>query len=168
MGPPLSPTVWTLRLSEVPVVRQADIADAPAIAGMLHDFNTEFSEPTPGPEVLTRRVGAFIESGQMIYLLGGDGPDGFAQVSFRPSVWSDRPVGYLEELYVAPNRRGEGIGRAIMEGVLGLARDREAPGMEVVTGEDDTAARSLYESVGFRNEIEGQENARSLFYELDF
>lgn len=67
-----------------------------------------------------------------------------------------------------PGRRGEGIGRAIMNAVLGLARDRGAAGMEMVTGEDDTAARSLYESVGFVNEIEGEQNARALFYELNF
>jgi len=150
------------------VVRRADSHDAPLIARMLHDFNTEFSEPSPGADVLSRRVLAFIENGAMTYLLGGAGPDGFAQVSFRPSVWADEPVGYLEELYVVPDRRGEGVGRALMNAVLELARERGAAGMEVVTGEDDTAARALYESVGFANEVEGKENARSLFYELDF
>ena len=150
------------------VVRPADHDDASLIARFLHDFNTEFSEPTPGPEVLARRVGAFIESGEMTYLLGGEGPDGFAQVSFRPSVWADEPVGCLEELYVVPARRGRGVGRAIMEAVLALARERGAAGMEVVTGEDDIAARGLYESVGFENEIEGEHNSRSLFYELHF
>lgn len=149
-------------------VRQANSEDAPLIARMLHDFNTEFSEPTPGIEILSRRVLAFIESGAMTYLLGGAGPDGFAQISFRPSVWADEPVGYLEELYVVPDRRGEGVGRAIMGAVLELARERGAAGMEVVTGENDTAARALYESVGFANEIEGQEKARALFYELNF
>ena len=150
------------------MVRQATSQDAPLIARMLHDFNAEFSEPTPGTDVLSRRVLAFIDSGAMTYLLGGSGPDGFAQVSFRPSVWADEPVGYLEELYVVPGRRGEGVGREIMNAVLGLARERGAAGMEVVTGEDDTAARSLYESLGFANEIEGEKNARALFYELNF
>lgn len=150
------------------VVRRADHDDAALIARFLHDFNTEYSEPSPGVEVLARRVAAFIENGAMTYLLGGEGPDGFAQVSFRPSVWADEPVGYLEELYVIPAMRGQGIGRALMEAVLALARERGAAGMEVVTGEDDTAARALYESFGFVNEIEGPENSRSLFYELDF
>lgn len=150
------------------MVCQATSQDAPLIARMLHDFNTEFSEPTPGTDVLSRRVLAFIESGAMTYLLGGSGPDGFAQVSFRPSVWADEPVGYLEELYVVPGRRGEGVGREIMNAVLDLARERGAAGMEVVTGEDDSAARSLYEGLGFANEIEGEKNARALFYELNF
>jgi GNAT superfamily N-acetyltransferase len=149
-------------------VRRAEPADAAAIARLLDAFNREYSEPSPGPGVLEPRVRAFIEDGRMTYLLAGDGPDGFAQVSFRPSVWADEPVGYLEELYVVPDLRGRGIGRSIMNAVLALAHERGAPGMEVVTGEDDTAARALYESVGFENEVEGEDNARSLFYELNF
>ncbi|MBA2239634.1 MAG: GNAT family N-acetyltransferase [Solirubrobacterales bacterium] len=150
------------------MVRPATPEDAELVAAMLHDFNSEFGDPTPGTEVLTRRVSAFIESGEMTYLLGGEGPEGFAQVSFKPSVWSDEPVGYLEELYVRPARRGQGIGRSIMAAVMALARERGAAGMEVVTGESDTAARGLYESFGFENEIEGEENSRALFYELNF
>jgi len=150
------------------MVRKATSDDAALLARMLHDFNLEFSDPSPGTDVLTRRVLAFIEGGTMSYLLGGPGPDGFAQVSFRPSVWADEPVGYLEELYVVPGQRGQGIGRAIMNAVLELAHERGAAGMEVVTGEDDAAARVLYESVGFANAIEGEENARALFYELNF
>lgn len=152
-------------------VRFAKPGDAALLARMLDDFNREFYETTPGTEVLSRRVLAFIENGEMVYLLGGLEPDeatGFAQVSFRPSVWADEPVCYLEELYVVPDRRGRGIGRAIMNAVLDLAHERGAMGMEVVTGEDDTAARALYESLGFENEIEGEHNARSLFYELNF
>ncbi len=150
------------------MIRRANAADARAIARILDAFNREFGEPSPGPGVLTRRVLAFIENGAMTYLLAGEGPDGLAQVSFRPSVWADEPVGYLEELYVVPERRGYGVGRALMNAVIALARERDAPGMEVVTGEDDTAARALYESVGFSNETEGPSNARSLFYELEF
>lgn len=153
------------------MVRRAGREDAPRLARMLHDFNTEFGDPTPGTEVLTRRVEAFVEDGRKIFLVGGhdvDTPLGFAQVSFNPSIWADEPVALLEELYVAPERRGEGVGRQLMEAVLTLARERPAAGIEVITGESDTAARGLYESVGFRNDIEGEERSRSLFYELDF
>ena len=150
------------------MVRPATAADAPLLARMLHDFNTEFGDPTPGTEVLARRVATYVEDGRKQFLLGGHAEEiGFAQVSFNPSIWSDEPVGLLEELYVVPDRRGEGVGRELMEAVLSLARERGAAGMEVITGESDEAARALYESVGFRNGIEGEERSRSLFYEVD-
>ena len=132
---------------------------------MLHDFNREFEEPTPAPAVLEPRVRTFIADQTKTYLLGGAGPDGFAQVAFIPSIWADEPVGHLDELYVRPERRGKGVGRALMAAVIELARSRNAAGMEVVTGEDDLAARRLYESFGFANQIEGPGKARSLFYE---
>ena len=93
------------------MVRSATKADAPLLARMLHDFNSEFREHTPGAAVLEPRVRAFIEGGAKSYLIGGEPPIGFAQISFNPSVWSDAPVGLLEELYVVPERRGQGTGR---------------------------------------------------------
>jgi ribosomal protein S18 acetylase RimI-like enzyme len=133
----------------------------------LHDFNREFDEPAPAPAVLEPRVRSFIVDGTKTYLLGGAGPDGVAQVTLIPTIWADRPIAHLDELYVRPERRGEGIGRALMEAVIALARQRDAAGLEVVTGEDDLAARALYESLGFANQIEGPDNARSLFYERE-
>jgi hypothetical protein len=54
-----------------------------------------------------------------------------------------------------------------MDAVLDLACEQRAEMVEVITGEDDTAARGLYESSGFRNRIEGEQNTRSLYYELE-
>jgi len=139
------------------------------IARMLHDFNEEFEDPSPGPAVLEPRVRRFIEEQTKFYFLVGEDPFGFAQMDYIASIWSDAPVGHLDELYIRPDRRGRGSGRELMEAILADARGRAAAaGMEVVTGEDDTAARGLYESVGFENEIEGADNTRSLFYELNF
>lgn len=37
-------------------VRVASSADADAIGRLLHDFNTEYNEPTPGPDRLSERI----------------------------------------------------------------------------------------------------------------
>ncbi len=150
------------------MVRRANPEDAPVIARMLHAFNLEYDDPSPGPEVLEPRVRRFIEEDVKEYFLVGEEPIGFAQMDYIPSIWTERPIGRLDELYVRPEHRGRGAGREIMDAILADARDRGLPGLEVVTGEDDTAARGLYESAGFRNEIEGSDNTRSLFYELEF
>lgn len=147
--------------------RAATPDDAHSLARMLDDFNREFGEPSPGIAVLEERVRTFIEGGVKDFLLVGGGPDGFVQVSFNPSVWTPGPIGLIEELYVRPGLRGRGRGRGLMNAVFELAAQRGASGIEVVTGEDDTDARRLYEQFGFRNEIEGEENSRSLFYERE-
>src|SRR5688572_32672774 len=96
-------------------VRRADDADAEAIGQLLHDFNSEFDEPTPGPRPLAERVRQLLAGGETKVLLGGPGPDGLAVLRFRPAIWTQALECYLAELYVVPDRRGRGLGRALME-----------------------------------------------------
>jgi ribosomal protein S18 acetylase RimI-like enzyme len=133
------------------MVRRASVRDADSVGRLLDDLNREFDEPTPGPQALAERVRALLEHGDTIVLLGGDGPDGLAVLRFRPAIWTGALECYLAELYVAGERRGQGLGRALMERAVEVARAEGADHMELGTGEDDVAARALYESLGFDN-----------------
>ena len=148
-------------------VRRAVDADAEAVARLLHAFNIEYADPTPGVAVLTERMQALISSGDVTVLLAGDCPAGVAVVRFRPSFWTGRPDAHLEELYVAPERRGQGLGRDLLEGVLEVAREAGAARIDLGTSEDDTAAIGLYESAGFTNLERVPDGPRMLFYERD-
>jgi ribosomal protein S18 acetylase RimI-like enzyme len=86
---------------------------------------------------------------------------------FRAAIWSDASECYLAELYVAPQLRGQGLGRALMETAIEVARDRGADHMDLGTSEGDVAARSLYESLGFINREGGPEGPITYFYERD-
>ena len=153
-------------LGEV-TVREAVAGDAPAVATMLHDFNTEFGEPSPGAEWLATRVGEIIGRRATFWLLAFDSdrtkPVGMAQVSLQETVWSERPVVHLDEFYVVPDRRGGGIGRLLLGGVLGLGERHDAAWFSLETGEDDRAARHLYEAFGFVNRTENE--GSMLYYE---
>jgi ribosomal protein S18 acetylase RimI-like enzyme len=133
------------------VVRRAEIADAEDIGRLLHDFNTEFEELTPGPQALAERMRQLIGGDETAVLLVGDGPDGLAVLRFRRSIWTAGLECYLAELYVVPQLRGQGRGRALMEAAIDLARGEGADYMDLGTSEDDVVARALYESLGFRN-----------------
>ncbi|MBJ7329534.1 MAG: GNAT family N-acetyltransferase [Solirubrobacteraceae bacterium] len=100
-------------------------------------------------------------------LLVGDGPDGMAVLSFQDTIWSDAPNCYLAELYVVPDRRGEGMGRALMAAALENARERGADHMDLTTSTDDLAAVALYESLGFTNREGGPDGPVMLYYELE-
>ncbi|HEX7164963.1 MAG TPA: GNAT family N-acetyltransferase [Trebonia sp.] len=136
-------------------VRQANRADADAIGRLLYAFNREFDEPTPAPSVLAERMRQLLDGGDTLVLLVGDGPDGLAVLRFRAAIWSTGLECYLAELYVAPARRGQGLGRELMEAVLRTARDRGADYMDIGVDEPDVAARRLYESLGFSNRSGG-------------
>ena len=137
------------------------------MARLLHDFQTEFSEPVPELDVLAERVAQFIEREEATFLLAGSGTDGVAEVRFRPSIMTGALVAYLEELYVAPAKRGRGLGRALLEAAMETARQQGARGMELGTSEDDTAARALYESAGFSNREGKPDGPVMFFYERD-
>jgi len=141
--------------------------DAEAIGRLLHDFNEEYEDVTPGPAVIAERVAALMRSGDTAVLLVGDGPDGLALLRFRPSLWIERLECYLAELYVVPDLRGQGRGRALMDAALAFARERGAGYMELNTGEDDLAARALYERLGFSNREGKPDGASQLYYELE-
>jgi ribosomal protein S18 acetylase RimI-like enzyme len=146
-------------------VRLGEATDAEAIGRLLHDFNSEFDEPTPGPDALAERVRQLLAEGEITVLLAGAGPDGLAVLRFRPGIWSEALECFLAELYVVPARRGQGLGRALMEAAIELARRQGADYMDLGTAEDDVAARALYESLGFDNRGGKPDGPVNYFYE---
>ncbi len=148
-------------------VRRATPGDSPQVARLLHDFQIEFDEPTPDAEVLDERYAELLRNRAMTVLLVGEGPDGFAQLRYRPWVYSAGLHAYLEELYVVPSRRGQGLGRRLLEAALETARKEGATHMELGTSETDVAARGLYESAGFTNREGAPDGPVMFFYERE-
>jgi ribosomal protein S18 acetylase RimI-like enzyme len=151
-------------------VRPATADDAANIGRLLHDFNTEYDDPTPGPDKLARRIEQLLAGGETAVLLadsGTDRPDGLAVLRFRPGLWSEALECYLAELYVVPARRGRGLGRALMNAAMEFARERGADYMDLGTAETDVAARSLYESLGFSNREGRPDGPLNYYYERE-
>ncbi len=141
-----------------------------ASAQLLHDFNVEYDEPSPSPADLAVRLAALIEQGQVVLLLGrepGAGvPVGVAVLRLTPSLWSSGQEAYLAELYVVPDRRGQGYGRELITEALRVAQERGADYAFLITSEDDVSAQRLYEAAGFRR-TEGEGGPIMLAYERE-
>jgi GNAT superfamily N-acetyltransferase len=150
-----------------PAVRRAGVADAGDIGRLLHDFNAEFDEATPPPDVVASRVRALLEAGEVTVVLGGEGPDGLAVMRFRPALLTEGLDCYLEDLYVVPARRGRGLGRTILEAAIEVARGEGAIEMHLGTNEEDVAARALYASVGFSHREGEPDGPVNFFYERE-
>jgi ribosomal protein S18 acetylase RimI-like enzyme len=145
-------------------IREATAEDAEAIGRLLDAFNREFDDVTPGPAALAERAVELFADGELTVLLADPGPSGLAVLRFRPSLWTPALECHIAELYVVPGKRARGIGRALMDAALALARHRGADYVDLATSEDDVAARRLYESLGFTN-LDG--GTSMLFYELE-
>ena len=146
-----------LRVASAVVIRRAQPADARVVAELLHAFNLEFEAYTPGVDVLAERLGGLLAGDDLMALLAGRPAIGVAVLTFRPGIWEPGPVALLEELYVAPDRRNEGAGTALLGEAMAVAAGRGAPYLEIQVDEIDVDARRFYERHGFSNTEEGSD-----------
>ena len=143
-------------------VRRATPADAATLGRLLWDFNTEFGSPTDPADVLAARFERLLARDDVIALIAGDA-DGFAFLTMRPAIWFDGPVSQLEELYVVPELRDQGIGTAILTTARRLVLEHGSPEMHINVDEIDEDTRRFYERHGFVN-IEKGVDYRMLCY----
>jgi GNAT superfamily N-acetyltransferase len=81
----------------------------------------------------------------------GDTPVGLAHVLFHRSTWSLTHYCYLEDLFVAPESRAQGIGRALIEAVYREADSRGCTRTYWATQEFNYRARSLYDRLATKS-----------------
>ena len=73
---------------------------------------------------------------------------GIVHYLFHPVTWSIGPRCYLEDLFVTPDARGSGAGRALIEAVYRAADAVGADQVYWLTADSNATARKLYDSVG--------------------
>jgi GNAT superfamily N-acetyltransferase len=80
-----------------------------------------------------------------------DVPIGLAHVLFHRSTWSPSHYCYLEDLFVDPERRLKGVGRALIEAVYAEADARQCTRTYWVTQEYNYRARGLYDAMATKS-----------------
>lgn len=86
----------------------------------------------------------------------GETPAGFALYFFNYSTFLARPGLYLEDLFVHPEFRGRGIGKALLLHLAKLANARGCGRMEWTVLDWNQPAIDFYESLGARRMKEWQ------------
>lgn len=89
---------------------------------------------------------------------------GFATVTLRPTIYCDGPLAVLDELYVIPGLRDQGIGTVLLQAVIDEVRARGGGELHINVDEVDTDTRRFYERYGFSN-VDPESGSRYLMYE---
>jgi GNAT superfamily N-acetyltransferase len=75
-------------------------------------------------------------------------PAGFAFFFFDYSTWIGRPGIYLEDLFVYPELRGRGIGKALLQRVAAIAVEKGCARLKWAVLDWNTPAIDFYEAMG--------------------
>lgn len=73
---------------------------------------------------------------------------GLVHYLYYAHCWRVERVCYLQDLYAAPEARGTGVGRALIEAVYAQADAEDAPGVYWMTQDHNATARRLYDRIG--------------------
>lgn len=80
--------------------------------------------------------------------LDGDTPVGFAVYFFNYSTWQGRHGLYLEDLYVSPDSRGQGAGKALLAHLARIAVERDCGRFEWSVLDWNAPSIAFYDSLG--------------------
>ena len=136
-------------------IRPATLADAQELS-LLFDQYRVFYEQASDLAAAQTFVTEQIRNAATRFFLAARGtqPDLLAFVHLIPSVSTlhMRPMWYLEDLFVIPSARRQGVARDLMLYAEQFARDTKAERLTLATAHDNHAAQALYLSLGYVRE----------------
>jgi GNAT superfamily N-acetyltransferase len=114
-------------------IRPATIADVPVILNLIRELATYERAPnevTATEEQLVDVLFGKKPAAEVLLAFEDKTPAGFAVFFHNFSTWLGRPGLYLEDLFVRPEQRGKGYGRALLVDLAKIARERGCGRME--------------------------------------
>lgn len=140
---------------EIRPARREDIPRVFELICELAEFENGRHQVETTPEILERD--GFGENPLYQLLVADNGDDnsshvvGMALSYFRYSTWKGKRL-YLEDLIVTESARGKGVGKALLNATIELARQTECSGLMWQVLDWNTPAIKFYEKFGVRIE----------------
>ncbi len=133
------------------MIRPATPADVPTILRFVQELAAFEREPG-AVEATEAMLGEALfgarPAAEAVIAEGAEGPVGFALFFHNFSTWKGRRGLYLEDLYVTPEARGQGVGAALLRHLAGLALDRGCARFEWSVLDWNEGAIRFYRALG--------------------
>jgi GNAT superfamily N-acetyltransferase len=139
-------------MGEEILYQRAQISDGQAIHGLLQRQFGEHDIDLPGPS-LAEAVDRMLEDEALGFFVVARREGAIVGVAAVALAWTLEHGGlsaWLDELYVVPEYREGGVGRALLEAAIAEARRRGCAAMDLEVEEEHRRAEHLYERAGFR------------------
>jgi GNAT superfamily N-acetyltransferase len=133
------------------IIRPARVEDVPVILQLIRDLATYERAPdevTATEEQLVDVLFGERPAAEVLLAFEEQSPVGFAVFFHNFSTWLGRPGLYLEDLFVNPEKRGKGYGRAMLVELAKIARDRECGRLEWAVLDWNEPAIKFYRALG--------------------
>ena len=132
-------------------IRAAHVADVPIILELIRDLATYERAPNEvwaTEEQLVDVLFGKKPAAEILLAFENETPVGFAVFFHNFSTWLGRPGLYLEDLFVKPEARGKGYGRALLVQLAKIARERCCGRMEWAVLNWNDPAIQFYRKLG--------------------
>ena len=132
-------------------IRPATIVDVPIILQLIRDLATYERAPSEVAATEEQLVDVLFGErpvAEVLLAFEDEMPIGFAVFFHNFSTWVGRPGLYLEDLFVKPEARGKGYGRALLIHLAKIARDRGCGRMEWAVLDWNEPAIQFYKKIG--------------------
>jgi len=134
-------------------VRPIRPADFDQWLPLWEGYNTFYENVAP--EAVTRTTWArFFDAYEPVHALAAEADGrlvGLVHYVFHRSTWMLGPTCYLQDLFADPAVRGQGVGRALIEGVYAAAREAGSTRVYWLTHETNATAMQLYDRIAERS-----------------
>ena len=132
-------------------IRPAAVTDVPVILQLIRDlaaYERAPNEVTATKEQLVDVLFGQKPAAEVLLAFENGMPVGFAVFFHNFSTWLGRPGIYLEDLFVKPEMRGKGYGRALLVDLAKIARERGCGRMEWAVLNWNDPAIQFYRKLG--------------------
>ena len=137
------------------LVRRAGVGDLDDVAPLFDGYRQFYGQPSDLAAARAFLAERLRRHESVIFVaIADDVTLGFTQLYPSFSSVSVRRLWILNDLFVSPAARRGGVGRRLLERARDWAVETDAKGLTLTTAVTNSAARSLYESCGWRRDDE--------------
>jgi ribosomal protein S18 acetylase RimI-like enzyme len=128
-------------------IRNACPGDEPAVVELIQELAVTYDYPTTIDEHYVRHFLASPVS-DVLLAFDDDAVVGLLSYAMVPGLFHAADSGLIESLVITEGRRGEGIGRQLLQTAVRLLEEAGCAEVSVSTGADNEAAQKLYFDAG--------------------